>query len=205
MEKIGVPQPDDIIRATLRDTIKNLNEVHDDVLCVFEEAAGEMIDGEGGDAKRALCKTLALLSGHHKQVLQARSLLNGQEDMVTFQIVFDKPFHSVSMVWNVIRRYCTPDISDVVRAMRAFKDMSGACFDLPVNMAQRFEDIFEYEERENRRCDFRVTKAKELPELKEDDNRGGYMGGGGYGGQRGGYGGGGYGRGGYQQRGGYGG
>ena len=89
--------------------------------------------------------------------------------------------------------------------MRAFKDMSGACFDLPVNMAQRFEDIFEYEERENRRCDFRVTKAKELPELKEDDNRGGYMGSGGYGGQRGGYGGGGYGRGGYQQRGGYGG
>ena len=69
MDKIGVPQPDDIIRATLRDTIKHLSEVHDDVLCVFEEAAREMIEEEGGDAKRALCKTLALLSGHHKQVL----------------------------------------------------------------------------------------------------------------------------------------
>ena len=65
-EKIGVPQPEDIIRATLRDTIKNLNEVHDDVLCVFEEAAEDMIEQEGGDARRALCKTLALLSGHHK-------------------------------------------------------------------------------------------------------------------------------------------
>lgn len=97
------------------------------------------------------------------------------------------------MVWNVIRRYCTQDISENVRAMRAFKDMSGACFDIPVDLAGRFEDIFEYEERENRRCDFRVTKAKELPELKEDD-RNGF--GGGFGGQRGGYGGG-YGRGGY--------
>ena len=84
MDKIGVPQPDDIIKATLRDTIKHLSEVHDDVLGVFEEAAEGMIEDEGGDAKRALCKTLALLSGHHKQVLQARSLLNGQEDMVTF-------------------------------------------------------------------------------------------------------------------------
>ena len=87
--------------------------------------------------------------------------------------------------------------------MRAFKDMSGACFDVPDQYAERFGDIFEYEEKE-RRTDFRVSKAKELPELKEDDNRGfggtpqqGY-GGGGYGGGRGG-------GGGYQSRGGYGG
>ena len=61
-----MPQPDDIIRATLRDTIKNLNEVNEGVLCVFDEAAEDMIDQEGGDAKRTLCKTLALLSGYHK-------------------------------------------------------------------------------------------------------------------------------------------
>ena len=66
MEKIGVPQPDDIIKATLRDTIKHLDEVHEGVLHVFEEAAEDMIEQENGDAKRALCKTLALLSGHHK-------------------------------------------------------------------------------------------------------------------------------------------
>ena len=99
--------------------------------------------------------------------------------------------------------------------MRAFKDMSGACFDVPDQYAERFGDIFEYEEKE-RRTDFRVSKAKELPELKEDDNRGfggmpqqgyggGGYGGGGYGGGRGGYGGGRGGGGGYQSRGGYGG
>lgn len=66
--------------------------------------------------------------------------------------------------------------------MRAFKDMSGACFDLPEALAHKFADIFEYEEKE-RRTDFRVSKAKELPELREDDSRGGYMGGNSYGGQ----------------------
>ena len=45
---------------------------------IFEEAAERLISQEEGDAKRALCKTLALLSGHHKAVLQDRSLLNGQ-------------------------------------------------------------------------------------------------------------------------------
>lgn len=109
------------------------------------------------------------------------------------------------MVWNVIRRYTPEEIVSQVKVMRAFKDMSGACFDLPEHLASRFEDIFEYEERE-RRTDFRVSRAKELPELKEDDNRMGFNN---YGGpQRGGYGGqGGYhgGRGGFQSRGGFGG
>lgn len=100
--------------------------------------------------------------------------------MVTFQMILDKPFYSVSMVWNVIRRYAPDQISQNVRIMRAFKDMTGACFDVPSDIAQRFEDIFKYEESE-RRVDFKLTRAKELPELKEDDRMMGGQGGG-YGG-----------------------
>lgn len=81
--------------------------------------------------------------------------------------------------------------------MRAFKNMSGACFDVTEPFAQRVEDIF-VDLIEERRVDFTFGRAKDLPEFKEDDTRmqGGY--GGGYGGGRGGYGGGGGGgRGGY--------
>lgn len=133
--KIGVPQPDDVIRASFRDTIKRLDEVEDKVIPIFEDAADKLIEAENGDAKRALCKTLALLSGHHKEVLQDRSLLNGQPDMVTFQMLLDKPFYSVSMVWNMIRRYVPDQLSQQVRIMRAFKDMTGACFDVPSPIA----------------------------------------------------------------------
>lgn len=152
-----------------------------------------MISNEGGDAQRALCKTLALLSGQHKELLQERSLLNGQENMVTFQMVLDKPFFSISVIWNCIKRYVPDTMTGQMRVMRAYKDMTGGCFDVPSDIAQRFEDIFKYEESE-RRVDFKVTRAKELPELKDDDRQvfgaqqsygsGGYgRGGGGYGGQ----------------------
>lgn len=130
-----MPQPDDVIRASFRDTIKRLDEVEDKVIPIFEDAADKLIEAENGDAKRALCKTLALLSGHHKEVLQDRSLLNGQPDMVTFQMLLDKPFYSVSMVWNMIRRYVPDQLSQQVRIMRAFKDMTGACFDVPSPIA----------------------------------------------------------------------
>jgi len=81
------------------------------VLALFEEAADDLVKMEGGDSRKALCKTLALLSGHHKEMLVARSLLNGQENMVTFQLECTKPFYSISFVWNMIRRYCPDQIS----------------------------------------------------------------------------------------------
>lgn len=154
-------------------------------------------------------------------------MLNAQPDMVTFQMVLQRPFYSVSMVWNLIRKYVPEQITGEIRVMRAFKDMTGACFDVPSEVAQRFEDIFKYEEAE-RSCDFKLTRARELPELKEDDRMiggqqgyggygngnsyGGASRGGGYGGSsRGGFGGrgdyssgrGGYGGGSYGGRGGY--
>jgi hypothetical protein len=39
------------------------------------------------------------------------------------------------MVWNVIRKYVPDQISSMIRVMRAFKDMTGACFDVPSDIA----------------------------------------------------------------------
>ena len=49
-----MPQPEDIVKATARDTLKKLVEVNEEVIPVFEDAADDLIDAEGGDAKRAL-------------------------------------------------------------------------------------------------------------------------------------------------------
>ena len=76
-QKIGVPQPEQVIKASSREIIKSLTEVNDKVLSLFGEAADDLIEAENGDYKKALCKTLALLSGHHKEVMIARSMLNG--------------------------------------------------------------------------------------------------------------------------------
>jgi len=65
-------------------TIESLKEVNEKVLPLFSDAADHLISLNDGDLKKALCQTLALLSGHHKEEMQARSLLNGQEDCVTF-------------------------------------------------------------------------------------------------------------------------
>jgi ATP-dependent RNA helicase DDX21 len=78
--KIGVPQPEQVIKASFRETFNQLKEVNDDVVKLFEEGADTLVEQESGNTKLALCKLLALVSGHHKQVMKARSLLSGNED-----------------------------------------------------------------------------------------------------------------------------
>jgi ATP-dependent RNA helicase DDX21 len=50
-QKIGIPQPSDVIKASSRDVIKNLDQVNQEVTPLFEETAGLLIEKFGGDAK----------------------------------------------------------------------------------------------------------------------------------------------------------
>jgi hypothetical protein len=56
------------------------------VLEMFEDAADDLIKSCDGDKKKALKKALAYMSGCHKEMLANRSLLNGEENCITFQI-----------------------------------------------------------------------------------------------------------------------
>jgi hypothetical protein len=51
--------------------------VNEDVLPLFNDTAELLIEKYRDDPKKALCATLAFLSGHYKQILGSRSLLTG--------------------------------------------------------------------------------------------------------------------------------
>lgn len=167
MQKIGVPQPEQVIKSSSMGTVELLKEVNTKVLPLFQEAADHLITLHDGDARRALCQTLALLSGHHKEEMKTRSLLNGQEDCVTFQLTMEKPFYAVSLVWNILRRFQPESVTQNIKGMRCFKDNTGAVFDVQTHDAERFEEIFDHEA-QGKVVDFKVSRASELPELKED-------------------------------------
>jgi len=145
MQKIGVPQPEQVIKASSMGIVESLKEVNEKVIPLFQEAADYLIDHHKGDQHKALCQTLALLSGHHKEEMQARSLLNGQEDCVTFQLTMEKPFYAVSLVWNILRKLAPENVTQNIKGMRCFKDNTGAVFDVQSVDANRFEDIYEHE------------------------------------------------------------
>jgi len=62
--------------------------------------------------------------------MKARSLLNGAEDCVTFQLTMEKPFYAVSLVWNILRKFQPENVTQNIKGMRCFKDNTGAVFDV---------------------------------------------------------------------------
>ena len=178
------------MKASSKGIVKNLEAVPDEVLPFFEDTANLLIEKHNNNPKKALCAALAYLSGHYKNVMESRSLLTGQEKFVTFEMKFDHSFNSVSFVWSILRRVCPENVSNSIKGMRMYKDQTGVVFDVPDEHINRFEDIFLHMG-EQRKQDFTLTRAKSLPELKEDAEftQGQGSGYGGYGG-RGGYGGG---------------
>jgi hypothetical protein len=146
-----------------------------------------------GDQRLALKKALAFMSGCHKEEMSARSLLNGQEKCITFQIELSSTFNGVGLVWNILRRYVPENIASAIQGMRALASMNGAVFDVPEENAGQFEDIFKHaaEATQTGKLDFEIAKCKALPDLLESAARpgGNFGGGGGYRGGGGGYGG----------------
>ena len=153
------------------DICKNLEEVHEDVLPLFEETANALIAQKGGNAQLALCTALAYISGHYKAALTARSLITGQDRMITVKLESTQGGRlSVSNVYSILRRYWPPAIVDSVRTMRGIKSFAGAVFDLQEDQYLRFIDGWEHlQEAEAGRLDFEVGKCAQLPELAEDD------------------------------------
>ena len=71
-----------------------------------------------------------------------RSLLTGQEKCVTMEIKLKTSFYAVSFVWNILKKFLPANIVDNIRGMRAFKDLTGAVFDINEEDVERFEDVF---------------------------------------------------------------
>ena len=54
MQKIGVPQPEQVIKATSIGVLESLKEVNQKVIPLFDDAATHLIAQNDGDAKKAL-------------------------------------------------------------------------------------------------------------------------------------------------------
>lgn len=191
LKKIGAPQPKDIIKASVKDTIKGFHKVDDKVLEMFKETAAELVESYG--AEKAVALALAYISGTTE--LKERSLLTGQENFVSYDMQTTEDFRGISYVWGILRRIMDQRIVDSIKGMRMYANRQGAVFDVPIEYADSIMDLYNNEKDSKKTMTYTLKVATELPDLFEMEDtferrdfgggsRGGY--GGGYGGSRGG-------------------
>lgn len=174
LKKVGMPQPEDIIRASARDISHSFDKVSDKVLACFDESVKDIL--EHYPAEEALGRALAIMSGYTNH-MQQRSLLSSAEGFVTYVIESDQEVRSLSYFWNFIKSNFSPIIAECIKGMRFLASKRGAVFDLEEKYKEQFDETLE---NLNHRY-IKVYLAKELPEIEEknfnqgyNDRRGGY-------------------------------
>ena len=160
LKRVGTPQPCDIIKASVRDITNGLKQVSDEVLPLFETAADELIKELG--AEGSLARALAYISGHTEKLKQ-RSLLCAFEGWVTFIIKSQMEFRNIGFVWTFIRNNIDFETVNKIKGMRAFKDMTGAAFDVPEECQKFFEEF------QIQNHNFTIEKALILPDLIDEN------------------------------------
>jgi ATP-dependent RNA helicase DDX21 len=168
-----VPQAEDVIKASSRGILKNLEDVNEDVLHLFEDLAKDLIDQYDGDAERALQVALAYSSGHYKHNLGSKSLLNGQEGQTTVRISSQRGRFGPANCYSVLKKYWDPRCCDNIRNMKGFRDGSGVVFDLKSENFESFMDNYARLKETGDRIDFDVAKCAELPDLEDESGYGG--------------------------------
>eukprot|EP00301_Raphidiophrys_heterophryoidea_P025916 c8811_g1_i1.p1 GENE.c8811_g1_i1~~c8811_g1_i1.p1 ORF type:complete len:813 (+),score=290.44 c8811_g1_i1:90-2441(+) len=159
-QRISAPQPADIVRSSVKSTVRRLAQVHDDVSRYFEEAAKELV--ETHDVVRTLASALAFISGHTEPP-KSRSLLNSTEGFVTIMFEADYEVRSPTHVWGHITRLFGESLAGRVRGMKLAGDNRCAVFDVP---AEHVEAITNTPMEPRTTCGYEVRVATILPDFE---------------------------------------
>eukprot|EP01045_Picozoa_sp_COSAG04_P032383 COSAG04_NODE_6330_length_1356_cov_1.334129_1_plen_239_part_10 len=134
--RIGAPQPADILKSSLRSTVKRLNTVHDDVVPYFMGAAAQLLATR--DATRTLATALALIGGHTAPPA-ARSLISAMEGFTTIQFSSARQIHSLGFVWIHLKNIFPERWVAECKGMTLCTDDHSVVFDVPSELAAEVE------------------------------------------------------------------
>ena len=157
LQRVGIPQPADVIKSSAKGILQDLKNVSSEVIPYFREVAAELIQDNKGDAETALCLTLAYISGYYKSAFTSKSLLTGQEKMLTMIMAPREP--GIKLNINACREqldhWFAGRLADNIKIMKAIKNNGGIIFDIYEDQKSRYLDNFEHiKEREEGRLEF---------------------------------------------------
>jgi len=112
--------------------LKDLENVSHDVVPYFKDVARDLIKNNKGDAETALCLTLAYISGFYKTAFTSKSLITGQEKMITLIMKPTQPESklSVNQCRDELDHWFGGRLVDNIRIMKAIENNGGIIFDI---------------------------------------------------------------------------
>lgn len=165
-KRANAPQPGDIVKASVTDTVKLISSVHRDNLALFREVARKVVEsynGQEGATEMALAASLACMAGYTDERFKTRSLLSCFKDCTAMVIRNNREFESPRQAWGLLNRLLGMQLANEAKGMQLCKDHRLAVFDVPDRLVDEFVETAKHSGNESK-----VEVALELPEMEEE-------------------------------------
>ena len=140
MQRVGAPQPAELVKASQSDIKRNLMSVNKDILEIFKEVSQSLIAEFG--AEIALERAIAYISGYTEKMTQ-RSLLCCLEGYITYIVRAPIEFRNLGYVWGWLKQNFPGEVTDRIKGMKKFNDSLGAVFDVAEADKEHFDRFIE--------------------------------------------------------------
>lgn len=133
-KRANPPQPADIVKASVSDTVKTIGSVHADNLALFRQVAREVVESYKGvenAAETALAASLACMAGYTSDRFKTRSMLSCFQGFTAVVVTGKHPFNSPGQAFSMVRQFVGYDVAGECRGMVICKDPHKAVFDAP--------------------------------------------------------------------------
>ncbi|KAK8801904.1 hypothetical protein WA158_006299 [Blastocystis sp. Blastoise] len=135
--RIGAPQPEDLLRVKVINTIEKVKGegIYESVYKVISPEVEKMLDefqnskGDETQKHNRLVKMISSFIGIGlgcDQPLKHRSLLSGSEGFITIQFISLQPIRTLSYIWGALNRAFPEDLVQTVKSLTLTKDEMGA-------------------------------------------------------------------------------
>jgi len=161
-ERVGPPQPKDIVAMAVEDAVKIIDTIHQDTVDAFYKKAKSLI--EKGDAASLLAGAMAAMTGYTEK-MNMRSLITGFEGYTAFKIASTQGIPDISKAWRILRSGIGYDVAQTCKAMTLCTDGYSACFDVPADALSTVKNAQLWEGET-------IEVVTELPEMEQEKGKG---------------------------------
>ena len=119
--------------------------MNEEVCKQFESIAKQRLTEDQGNSSAALSRTLAYISGHRSKTIAARSLLTGEEHMLTLKMTSIERGRPLSKdaCLSIIERWWSSRIINPT-SIKGMNDGAGVVFDIQNSYYERFLDNYDH-------------------------------------------------------------
>ena len=139
-EKHGIPSAADVVKAQAESISMNISKVNPSVLKYYEETSDKLLKDH--TPKEALSRAFALLCGQTDEFAQ-RSLITGQQDLVTYKLANKDPIFSTKFIFLILKKEFQEEIVNGIKNLRLCADELEAIFDVAKEQSFLFDKFID--------------------------------------------------------------